>query len=41
MCDSATHLFARQVTTQSTGHDDRDRFLASIDLILAGVDIVR
>jgi hypothetical protein len=30
-----------QVATQLPGHDDREQFLAGIDLILAGIGAVR
>ena len=35
--DPAQHPFVRQVAAQLPGHDDRDQFLAGIDLILAGI----
>jgi AcrR family transcriptional regulator len=38
--DPASHPFVRQVATQLPGHDDRQQFLAGIDLILAGIDAV-
>jgi hypothetical protein len=31
----------RQVAAQLPGHDDREQFLAGIDLILAGITTVR
>jgi hypothetical protein len=31
----------RQVAAQLAGHDDREQFLAGIDLILAGITTVR
>ena len=36
--DSAEHPFVRQVATQLAEHDDREQFLAGIDLILAGIE---
>jgi hypothetical protein len=33
--------FVRQVATQLAGHDDREQFLAGIDLILTGIGTVR
>ncbi|MGC4963402.1 TetR/AcrR family transcriptional regulator [Gordonia sp. DT218] len=39
--DPATHPFLRQVATQFPEHDDREQFLAGIDLFLAGVTAVR
>ena len=39
--DPADHPFVRQLATQLPGHDDREQFLAGIDLILAGIDTVR
>jgi hypothetical protein len=30
-----------QVATQLPGHDDREQFLAGIDLILAGITTIR
>jgi AcrR family transcriptional regulator len=35
--DPAAYPFVRQVAAQLAGHDDREQFLAGIDLILAGV----
>ncbi|NDZ97004.1 TetR family transcriptional regulator [Streptomyces sp. SID6673] len=35
--DPANHPFLRQVATQLPEHDDREQFLAGIDLFLAGV----
>ena len=39
--DPARYPFAHQVATQLPGHDDREQFLAGIDLILAGIATVR
>ncbi|TSD47284.1 TetR family transcriptional regulator [Rhodococcus sp. KBS0724] len=39
--DSADYPFLRQVTAQLRDHDDRQQFLAGIDLILAGIATVR
>ncbi len=39
--DPAEHPFLRQVATQLPEHDDREQFLAGIDLILAGITTVR
>jgi AcrR family transcriptional regulator len=39
--DPAEHPFMRQVATQLPEHDDREQFLAGIDLILAGIRTVR
>ncbi|WAC58296.1 TetR family transcriptional regulator [Gordonia sp. SL306] len=39
--DPANHPFLRQVATQLPEHDDREQFLAGIDLFLAGVTTVR
>ena len=36
--DPAQHPFVRQVATQLPGHDDRQQFLAGIDLILVGIE---
>ena len=33
--------FVRQVATQLPGHDDRQQFLAGVDLILAGIERLR
>jgi hypothetical protein len=35
--DPAQYPFVRQVAAQLPGHDDREQFLAGIDLILAGI----
>ena len=35
--DPAKHPFVRQMATQLRDHDDREQFLAGVDLILAGV----
>jgi AcrR family transcriptional regulator len=39
--DPAQYPFMRQVATQLSEHDDREQFLAGIDLILAGITTVR
>jgi AcrR family transcriptional regulator len=39
--DPAQYPFVRQVATQLSEHDDREQFLAGIDLILAGITTVR
>lgn len=39
--DPAEHPFGRQVATVLPAHDDREQFLAGIDLILAGLESVR
>jgi AcrR family transcriptional regulator len=39
--DSADHPFVHRVATQLRDHDDREQFLAGIDLILAGIGTVR
>jgi AcrR family transcriptional regulator len=39
--DPARYPFVHQVATQLPGHDDREQFLAGIDLILAGIITVR
>jgi AcrR family transcriptional regulator len=39
--DSAEFPFLHQVTAQLPHHDDRDQFLAGVDLFLCGVDSVR
>jgi hypothetical protein len=39
--DPQQYPFARQMATQLPGHDDREQFLAGIDLILAGITTVR
>jgi AcrR family transcriptional regulator len=36
--DPVTHPFVRQVATVLPGHDDREQFLAGINLILAGIE---
>ncbi|PVX70721.1 TetR/AcrR family transcriptional regulator [Paraburkholderia unamae] len=36
--DPVEHPFVRQVATMLAGHDDREQFLAGIDLILAGIE---
>jgi AcrR family transcriptional regulator len=39
--DPAEYPFVRQAAAQLPGHDDREQFLAGIDLILAGITTVR
>jgi AcrR family transcriptional regulator len=39
--DPAEYPFVHQVATQLPGHDDREQFLAGIDLILAGIATAR
>ena len=39
--DPARYPFLHQVAAQLPGHDDREQFLAGIDLILAGITAVR
>ncbi|MGH3402103.1 MAG: hypothetical protein ACRDRJ_06225 [Streptosporangiaceae bacterium] len=39
--DPARHPFVHQVAAQLPGHDDREQFLAGIDLILTGITTVR
>jgi AcrR family transcriptional regulator len=39
--DPAQHPFVRQLAMQLLGHDDREQFLAGVDLILAGIETVR
>jgi AcrR family transcriptional regulator len=39
--DPAEYPFLRQVSAQLPGHDDREQFLAGIDLILAGIENAR
>ena len=39
--DPARHPFVREVAAHLPEHDDREQFLAGIDLILAGVESVR
>ena len=39
--DPAKYPFVHQVATQLPEHDDREQFLAGIDLILAGIGTVR
>ncbi|HEY0716606.1 MAG TPA: TetR/AcrR family transcriptional regulator C-terminal domain-containing protein, partial [Streptosporangiaceae bacterium] len=36
--DPAQYPFVHQMATQLPGHDDREQFLAGIDLILAGIE---
>jgi AcrR family transcriptional regulator len=39
--DPARYPFVRQVAAQLPGHDDREQFLAGLELILAGITAVR
>jgi AcrR family transcriptional regulator len=39
--DPAQYPFVHQVAAQLSEHDDREQFLAGIDLILAGIETVR
>ena len=39
--DPAKFPFVRQAATQLGEHDDREQFLAGIDLILTGIETVR
>ena len=39
--DPARYPFVRQMAAQLPGHDDREQFLAGIDLILAGIGTLR
>ena len=39
--DPAEYPFVHQVATQLREHDDREQFLAGVDLILAGIGTVR
>jgi len=39
--DPAAYPFVRQMAAQLAGHDDREQFLAGLDLILAGITTVR
>jgi hypothetical protein len=39
--DPVRYLFIRRIARQLRGHDDREQFLAGIDLILAGIAAVR
>jgi hypothetical protein len=39
--DPAKYPFVHQIATQLPEHDDREQFLAGIDLILAGITTVR
>ncbi|MFW2850757.1 TetR/AcrR family transcriptional regulator [Sphingomonas sp. TX0543] len=39
--DQDTHPFVRQIATQLAEHDDREQFLAGIDLILSGIEPLR
>jgi AcrR family transcriptional regulator len=39
--DPAAHPFVRQVAKQLPEHDDREQFLAGVNLILAGIEAIR
>ena len=39
--DPADYPFVRRVAAQLPGHDDREQFLAGVNLILAGIAAVR
>ena len=39
--DPAQYPFVQQVAAQLPEHDDREQFLAGIDLILAGIETTR
>jgi AcrR family transcriptional regulator len=39
--DAATYPFVHQLAAQLAEHDDREQFLAGIDLILAGIETLR
>ncbi|MDV8003727.1 MULTISPECIES: hypothetical protein [unclassified Rhodococcus (in: high G+C Gram-positive bacteria)] len=39
--DSAKYPFLNRVTARLRDHDDREQFLAGINLTLAGIDTVR
>lgn len=39
--DLAKHPFLRQMTTELRDHDDREQFLAGVDLIIAGIGAIR
>ena len=39
--DEARYPFLRQVAAHLPGHDDREQFLAGINLILAGIEAAR
>jgi AcrR family transcriptional regulator len=41
LLDPAEYPFVRQMAAQLPGHDDREQFLAGIDLILAGITTAR
>jgi AcrR family transcriptional regulator len=41
LLDPAEYPFVRQVAPQLPEHDDREQFVAGIDLILAGIETVR
>src|SRR5580704_6561364 len=38
--DSAAYPFVHQMAAQLPGHDDREQFLAGLDLILAGISVM-
>ena len=39
--DPGEYPFVRQVAAQLPGHDDREQFLAGIDLIVTGITSIR
>jgi AcrR family transcriptional regulator len=39
--DAADYPFLRQVSAQLPGHDDREQFVAGLELILAGIEAAR
>ena len=39
--DPSEHPFVREVAAELSGHDDRQQFLAGVDLILAGIERLR
>lgn len=39
--DPAAHPFVHRIAAQLRDHDDREQFLAGVDLILAGIDTLR
>lgn len=41
LLDPVEHPFVRQVAAMLPGHEDREQFIAGIDLILAGLESVR
>jgi AcrR family transcriptional regulator len=39
--DPSEYPFVHQISSELPGHDDREQFLAGVDLILAGIDAAR